>query len=486
MRKQNLLSVLFLCVCVSASAQRYLTPQFTDVKVTKDVVFGQNYSFTSSFLNLDDLKMDVYEPDGDTAASRPVVILGHAGSYLTLYPWGKKEQYSVVELCNRFAKLGYVAVSIDYRIGWAPLSNDEKEREKTIINAVYRAMLDFKTCIRYFKKDATDGSNQWNVNPCQIFIGGTNSGGYSALACGSLNNQSELNGVRFLDAQGNPYINQSKTGDFDGFGGTENYDNHVGYNSTARCILALGAATGDTTWIEQGETPVIAFQGTLETTTPYNRAIVITSSGTAIIRVDGSGNYMPRVERLGNNDVFKNAGLPQGPANINGNGQVTVPVDGLYPFYGQKFEPWSWYDPDGGNQPMGEATLNPGASQAKALLYIDTIMSYTAPRFYEFLKDQTPCQVTTSIKNLDKKSDVNFTTVPNPSSNTLTIFSSSFETNIISVTISDFNGRTVRKIENNEDYFAVVNVEDLANGMYAVAITTKDGVQAIRKVIVQH
>jgi acetyl esterase/lipase len=197
MKKQNLLSMLLICTCLFASAQRYLTPQFSNVKVTKDVVFGQNYSFTSSFLNLDDLKMDVYEPDGDTDTSRPVIILGHAGSYLTLYTWGKKEQYSVVELCNRFAKLGYVAVSIDYRIGWAPLDNNDKVREKTIINAVYRAMLDFKTCVRYFRKDATVGANQWKVNPCQVFIGGTNSGGYSALACGSLNKQSELTGVRF-------------------------------------------------------------------------------------------------------------------------------------------------------------------------------------------------------------------------------------------------------------------------------------------------
>jgi len=87
---------------------------------------------------------------------------------------------------------------------------------------------------------------------------------------------------------------------------------------------------------------------------------------------------------------------------------------------------------------------------------------------------------------MDRKSDVSFTTVPNPSNNTLTIFSSAVQENITSVTMSDFNGRVVRKIENNESYFAVVNVEDLENGMYAVEIKTKDGVQAIRKVIVQH
>jgi len=482
MNGKTLLSILCIAFAANVFGQRYLTEQFANVKVTKNVKYGENLGYNSSFLSTEDLLMDVYEPDGDTAKQRPVIILGHAGSYLSLYAWGTKEQYSVVELCNRFAKLGYVAVSIDYRIGWSAGSNDPETREKTIINAVYRCMQDFKTCIRYFKKDAST-TDLWKINPCKIFVGGTNSGGYSAAAVGGLNNVSELNGVKFLDSQGKPYIDQSKTGGFDGFGGTQNLDNHVGYTSDARAVLALGAATGDTSWVEAGEIPSIAMSGVDETTTPYNTAIVITGSGTAIIVVSGAGDFMPRVERLGNNDVFKNAGLPAGPPNKNGAGQITQSVEGLYPFYGAKFEPWSWYD---ANQPIGDPSLNQGASEQKGKLYIDTIIAYTAPRFKLIIDDQTPCQVTTSIKNVEKNTGVNFTTVPNPSSNMLTIFSSSFETNITSVNVVDFNGRVVRKIDNNESYFAIVNVEDLANGIYAVEIKTKDGVQAIRKVIVQH
>ena len=44
----------------------------------------------------------------------------------------------------------------------------------------------------------------------------------------------------------------------------------------------------------------------------------------------------------------------------------------------------------------------------------------------------------------------------------------------------------VRTIENNKSYFAVLPVEDLANGMYAVEIKTADGIQSVKKVIVQH
>jgi hypothetical protein len=289
--------------------------------------------------------------------------------------------------------------------------------------------------------------------------------------------------VKFLDSNGNPYIDQTKTGDFDGFGGTQNLNNHTGYTSTARAVLALGAATGDSTWVEAGEIPVVAFAGVDETTTPYNTAIVITGSGTAIIVVSGAGDFMPRHDRLGNNDVFKSAGLPQGPPNKNGAGQITTPIEGLYPLYGARFEPWSWYD---SNQPIGDPALNPGASETKGKLYIDTIMAYTAPRFYEIIKDNSACQVTVGINDVDQTSTVDFTLAPNPSSSTITLFSSSSDVNITTATLYDFNGRAVRTITNNQAYYAVMNVNDLANGMYAIEIKSVDGRQAIKKVIVQH
>lgn len=482
MKGKLLITVLCMALSGTSIGQRYLTPQFTSVKKTADVKYGENMGYNSSFLSTENLMMDVYEPDGDTATNRPVIILGHGGSYLSLYQWGVKEQYSVVELCNRFAKLGYVAVSISYRLGWSAGSADAETREKTIINAVYRAMQDFKTCVRYFKKDAST-VNLWNVDPCKIFVGGTNSGGYSALATGTLNQQSELHGVKFLDSNGNPYIDQSKTGDFDGFGGTQNINNHTGYTSDPRAILALGAATGDSSWIEAGEIPVVAFAGVNETATPYNTAIVITSSGTAIIVVSGAGDFMPSVADKGNNDIFAAAGLPQGPPNKNGAGQITQSIEGLYPFHGVGFEPWSWYD---ANQPIGEPSLNPGASEIKGKLYIDTIMAYTAPRFYEIIKDNSACQVTVGINEVEETSTVDFTLAPNPSSSTITLFSSSSDVNITSVILYDFNGRAVRTMANNQAYYAVMNVADLANGMYAIEIKSADGGQAIKKVIVQH
>jgi hypothetical protein len=114
-------------------------------------------------------------------------------------------------------------------------------------------------------------------------------------------------------------------------------------------------------------------------------------------------------------------------------------------------------------------------------------MSYTAPRFYEIIKDTSSCQITVnSIEDLSSNPEINFTTVPNPSSNSVTIFSSSIETRISAATMVDINGRIVRKIEGNKSYYTVIPVEDLANGMYAIEIKTTDGLQSVKKVIVQH
>ena len=113
-------------------------------------------------------------------------------------------------------------------------------------------------------------------------------------------------------------------------------------------------------------------------------------------------------------------------------------------------------------------------------------MRYTAPRFFEIIKNTAACQITAGIDDQKTETSVGFTTVPNPSSNSITVFSSSVEISIATITLTDFNGRIVRKIDNNKSYYAVVPVEDLANGMYAVEIKTSNGEQAVKKVIVQH
>src|SRR5690606_16760636 len=98
---------------------------------------------------------------------------------------------AIVEMCKQFAQRGYVAAAINYRLGWNPLGNQET-KASTIINAVYRAMQDGKAAIRFFRSDAAN-ANIFKIDPDKIVLGGSNSGGYAALAAGALDKQTELN-----------------------------------------------------------------------------------------------------------------------------------------------------------------------------------------------------------------------------------------------------------------------------------------------------
>ena len=93
------------------------------------------------------LKMDIYQPVGDTLSARPCIILAHEGSFVS----GKRQNdATVVSLCTNFAKRGYVTVSIDYRLG--SFINMLNADSATAI--VVKAISDGKAAIRYMVRDA--------------------------------------------------------------------------------------------------------------------------------------------------------------------------------------------------------------------------------------------------------------------------------------------------------------------------------------------
>ena len=65
-----------------------------------------------------------------------------------------------------------VAVAVDYRLGWNPLSTDQDVRTGTIINAAYRCVQDAHTCVRYFRMDATLNGNTFGIDTSKFVIGG--------------------------------------------------------------------------------------------------------------------------------------------------------------------------------------------------------------------------------------------------------------------------------------------------------------------------
>lgn len=463
---------LLLCALVASAmcqAQvRYLDEVFSTITIDSNITYGTNKTFSSGFNASQQLKMDVYRPDNDTATSRPVIILMHAGSFLdgslTGFNFADKNEHCIVELCTRYAKRGYVAVSMTYRLGWNPTAGDQDTKSKTIINAVFRAMQDAKTCLRYFRNDVANNSNQWGIDPTKFILGGSNSGAYVALAASNLNKPAELEIPKVLDINGLPYIDTLLIGNFEGFGGSQNTDNYPGFSSDFNGVLALGGAVADTIIIEPGETPVIAFQGADETLTPYNTAVVITTTLQPVIEVSGSGDFMPVVERMGNNAGFSPNSFAGAPKNIQG-GVQTRTIDGLYPFYGQAFEPWNWYD---GSNP----SINATASQVKAMRYIDTIMGYSAPRLFRLLVDSTYGEPS-GIREVNGRVEMRL--FPNPATTEVNVSINTLQKPMASIAIFDLAGRMLKEFNNVDAYDRTVDVRDMSSGVYLLSVKLKDG-----------
>ncbi|MDP6908418.1 MAG: alpha/beta hydrolase, partial [Flavobacteriales bacterium] len=309
--KKTLLSimVMFMAIGFTSAQERYLDEIFTDVTVTPNVVFGENYYFipdpTQPYIA--DLPMDMYEATGDAGTGRACVVVMHTGNFLPKYfngsPSGNNKDSSIVESCNLFAKRGYVAVAPNYRAGWDPLNADAEVRRSTLINAVYRGINDIKTCVRYLKKEAAN----LGIDPNKIILYGQGSGGYMSLAYVSLDRQAEFEIEKFTFAGGASFVDTSLVGNVQGFGGTLNVDNHTGFTSDVMFAVNAGGALGDSSWIEPGEPPICSFHCPDDPFAPFEHGIVIVpTTNENVVPVSGSKWVIAEANLNGNNDVIRN------------------------------------------------------------------------------------------------------------------------------------------------------------------------------------
>jgi len=340
---------------------------------------------------LEDLMMDVYEPIGDTMTQRPLFILVHGGSLLpqdrSELPFGDRHDNFIVELGTQMAKRGWVVAAIDYRLGWDPQITDQEIRMDTYMNALYKAMQDVKTCVRFFRKDVAENGNIYGINPNNIAVGGNEAGGSIALAVASFNSTADLGLPKFLNSANHSVILPPLWGDFDGLGGIPgfNQSNHAGYASDVQLVLNLGGVIGDTTWIQAGDAPIVSMHGMANIWQPYFTTNMLVD-GNIVVEVSGSLNVSTCASMLGNQSVFAN--MEHNTYTQAAQARTTLP--GLFPITGYTFdnsyEPWAWYNSDNPyvDQQTYNATgvgssANPWASRERALAYIDTVIGFFTP-----------------------------------------------------------------------------------------------------------
>lgn len=116
--------------------------------------------------------LDIYYPKTDTLEKRPAIIWIHGGGFTK----GSKEAMS--EYAEYFAKRGYVAVSINYRLGTvAPVLRENVPLDLKTNRDIVNAETDAQTAVRWLRTNAT----LYKVDPDKIFVGGFSAGAVTAL-----------------------------------------------------------------------------------------------------------------------------------------------------------------------------------------------------------------------------------------------------------------------------------------------------------------
>ncbi len=222
--------LLNLCLIQEGHTQcngRYQKVLFDSVNITSDIQYGQNVNLDG---NTVDLKLDVYEPAGDTLTERPLIIFAHGGSFIS----GSKNNSDMETICTRMTKRGFVTASINYRLtnGFNLLDSS------AIIKEAIMAAQDGKAAVRYFRKDAAMNGNQYSIDTEQIFIGGNSAGAILALQ------------LAYGDKRDTTHINDDIMSYLQDVGGFEGSSGNPGYSSEVGAVVNMSGALKDADYVD--------------------------------------------------------------------------------------------------------------------------------------------------------------------------------------------------------------------------------------------
>lgn len=363
------------------------------------------------------LLMDIYMPHGDTACLRHLIIWMHGGAFIS----GNKNDGDMTLLCHRFAKRGYVSVSVNYRLASSLVALYDSVQ---IFKYAMYACSDLKAAIRYFYKDASQ-TNHWNIDTNSIFIGGSSAGGIAADFAATLDSINQIATVF------HPVV--------DSMGGLDGNSGNAGYSSKFIAVASLAGAVNTTAWIKPGDPPTVMCQGTGDGTIPYycGQALHQYTFGLipTIIDFCGSGSMAP---------AFDSAGV----------------VNSLLPFPGSGHVPWD-----------------------TNVVIMNRTDSAVAAFFYQVKCSQAAghCNEPSGIANMQSTPQLSI--YPNPATDLIQIKVQG-QNELLFATLYDYTGREVlqQPATGNE---TSLNVKSLSAGVYSIRIDLRDAPPVTRKVIIE-
>jgi hypothetical protein len=305
-------------------------------------------------------------------------------------------------------------------------------------------------------------------------------------------------------AAGDPYVDTARVGDWNGYGGKavisgthpvtglplvdqtqpgRNIELYKGIPHNVNMVINLGGALGDSAWMAQGDAPIVSFHSRYDFFAPYYRGMVnvpIAGAFFPVVEVAGSHTAVKMANSFGNNTVLAASSMNDAysvkartnPYNLGSQENLytfnMLPPNATMPFK-VNANPWDWWD---GNDPLSANETNPNI-KAQSLLYIDTVMAFTAPRMAKALN-----AVGYSI-SVPEVEAVKMQLVPNPTTANATV--RAFGANVTSVEVFDILGRPVFAATMNGTEVELPSAA-WAPGAYFVRLHTERGVHTAKLV----
>ena len=262
MKKIITIFTLSLVTCVQLLAQqndcdcenRYETEIFNDVNVQ-----------TVTYSDVHNLSMDIYTPSGDNCNNRPLLIFAHGGTFI----FGNKSNPTMVDLCESFAKKGYVTASINYRLAGDIVGFIQQFTFYTDTESAYEVVLnatmDGKAAIRYFRKNVAENNNTYGIDVNQIWGGGNSAGGILFLHAAHIQSKEEF--IAPLDAN-RASIAENIINSFTD--GIEGDSGNPGYSSDLSGVISLAGALHRSEYLDANDVPTVFCHGDDDSVVPYN------------------------------------------------------------------------------------------------------------------------------------------------------------------------------------------------------------------------
>ena len=220
-----------------------------EVEVTEDICYGHAMGYWTSLAGAEadvskvftegyvhsfirkrlPLTLDLYRPKG-LNSRRPLILFLHGGAFYV----GDKQEPAYKDFCEYFASLGYVAASVNYRLGF-------HLGKKNIERAGYTAMEDARTAMLFLLSKA----REYGIDRNEIYAVGSSAGSIAAL--------------------------------------TMAFDENASFKVHA--VANMWGAVNDLGILKNSRTDIVSFHGDADRTVPYGEDYPFTLAGEGIAKM---------------------------------------------------------------------------------------------------------------------------------------------------------------------------------------------------------